>query len=90
MEGQVSRIVVVVGICTSHISTAFIAFAFEFFGAVCRGVNKMSAWHGLRFVDIWEWEDRNDVAHAEYTGVTRGSVSDQAPQRCGGSESSRH
>ena len=37
VEGQVSRIVIVVGICTSHISTVFIAFAFECFGFVCRG-----------------------------------------------------
>ena len=36
VEGQVSHNVIVVGICTSHISTAFIAFAFEFFGFVCR------------------------------------------------------
>jgi hypothetical protein len=34
-EGQVSRIVIVVGICTSHIATA--AFAFEFSGLFVRG-----------------------------------------------------
>ncbi len=37
VEGQVSHIVIVVGICTLHISTTFIAFAFEFFEFVCRG-----------------------------------------------------